>query len=64
MLLKAVKKNNIEDVKKALLNGEDINFQDEYKYDYGNTALIEASVRGHTEIVKLLLENSEQTPEK
>ncbi len=57
MLLKAVKNNNIEDVKKALLNGEDINVQDEDGY----TALLLASQSGNTEIVKLLLENPEKT---
>ncbi len=51
MLLEAVKNNNIEDVKKALLNGEDINI----KNNDGNTALILASYEGYIEIVKLLL---------
>ncbi len=57
MLLEAVKNNDIECVKKALDNGENINIQDIGK----NTALIWASYRKYTEIVKLLLENPEKT---
>ncbi len=56
MLLRAVKNNNIEDVRKALDN-EDFNIQDNCK----NMALIYASYYGHTDIVKLLLENPEKT---
>ncbi len=57
MLLKAAKNNNIEDVKKALLNEENINIQDNRK----NTALIWASYHKYIDIVKLLLENPEKT---
>ncbi len=58
MLLKAVKNNDIEGVKKALDNGENINTRDD---DYGDTALIIASLYRYTDIVKLLLENPEKT---
>ncbi len=57
MLLKAVYSNDIEAVKKALLNKEDINIQG---YN-GNTALTLVSGYGYSEVVKLLLENPEKT---
>ncbi len=57
MLLEAVKKYNIEDVKKALDNGEYINIQDEL----GTSALMLASIYGYTKIAELLLENPEKT---
>ncbi len=60
-MLEAVINSSIEEVKKALDNGEDINFQN---YN-GNTALMLASYNNEIEIVKLLLEyRNQQIPKK
>ncbi len=51
-LIKLTIKNDIEGVKKLIADGADINIQS----NEGNTALIIASYRGYTEIVKILFE--------
>jgi ankyrin repeat protein len=51
-LLEAVRLNKIEEVKKLIEKGADVNVVDEY----GATALYWASYKGHSEIVKMLIE--------
>ncbi len=51
-LLEAVRLNKIEEVKKLIAKGADVNVVDEY----GATALYWASYKGHSEIVKMLKE--------
>ena len=51
-LLEAVKNNKLDEVKKALDAGANVNATN----NDGNTALIQASQNGHTEIVAMLLE--------
>jgi ankyrin repeat protein len=51
-LLEAVRLNEIEEVKKLIEKGADVNVVDEY----GATALYWASYKGHSEIVKILIE--------
>ena len=51
-MFKAVKDNDINKVKRLLEAGANVNIQN----NRGYTALIDASYKGHTEIVKLLLE--------
>ena len=47
----ACAKNDIEDVKTLIASGEDVNQYDKNKM----TPLLQAAVRGHVEIVKLLI---------
>ncbi|KAK0670634.1 ankyrin repeat-containing domain protein [Cercophora samala] len=53
-LIRAAKANNVEGVKLALDQGEDINVRDE-EY-YGQTAISWAAELGHLEVVKILYE--------
>lgn len=51
----AVRENDIEEVERLIESGVDVNAKDEHS----NTALLSASWRGYTEIVKLLLEHKD-----
>ncbi len=51
-LLEAVKSNEIEEVKKLIKEGADVNVVDKY----GKTALHKASYWGYSKIVKMLIE--------
>ena len=51
-LLETVELNEIDEVKKLIKEGADVNAVDEY----GRTALYLASILGHGEIVKMLIE--------
>ena len=50
--ISAIKSNNVEEVKRLLTQGVDVNAQDEYGYN----PLFYAVVNGNTEMVKLLIE--------
>ena len=52
-LIEAAKGNKYKDVKRLLEQGADVNARDKE----GTTALLRATIKGHTEIVKLLLKN-------
>jgi ankyrin repeat protein len=52
-LVDAINRGDVDDVKKLLAKGAPVNEKDEH---LGRTPLIMASMTGHTEIVKMLLE--------
>lgn len=54
-LIKASKEGNLEDVKKLIISGVDVNAKADVISDWGKTALMEASLRGYVDIVKALL---------
>ncbi len=53
-LIEAATKGNLPDVKNALAEGADVNYQENY---YHSTALMNASGQGYLAIVELLLKN-------
>ena len=60
-LIQASEKGNVADAQAVLIDGADINAtevrEDDGVYVRGITALMMASANGHTEVVKLLLDN-------
>ena len=54
-LIRLVKSNNVEGVRKYIDSHDDMKAVINSKDDTGETALIRASTDGHTEIVKMLL---------
>ncbi len=52
LLIKATSNNNTDEIKKCLKHGADVNALDEY----GNTALMTASLKGYEQAVRLLIE--------
>ena len=53
----AARKGDVEKIRSLIKGGADVNQAD----NTGRTVLVDAAFRGHPKIVKLLLENMEQT---
>lgn len=59
-LIDAAENGNLDEVRKALEKGADVNAKDKYS----NTALMKAAVKGHSDIVELLIEEGADTDAK